>query len=117
MDMYDRINDFLDKRKLRKSDLSKNLNIPYSTIASMFQRHSTGVDVEIIKKIADYLNTTVEYLVNGNEKYKIADNENYSNCMVAIKDKGNKKYFQLTENDFNAILTILEKCRDNKWKR
>lgn len=113
MDFYDRINELLEEKKIKKTTLSKEIKIPYTTIASMFSRHSTSIDVQIIKKIADYLETTTEYLINGNENLKRKkDYKSYNeNTIIAIKDDENANYYQLSENDFKAIITILEKLK------
>ena len=65
MDMYDRINNLLKDKKISKRKLSIDLAIPYTTLASMFNRRSTSVDIEAIKKIAHYLHTDLDYIVSG----------------------------------------------------
>ena len=74
MDVYDRLNGLLAEKRITKRKLSIDLQIPYSTLASMFQRRSMSVDIETIKKIASYLDTTIEYLATGNENYKFKYN-------------------------------------------
>ena len=113
MDMYDRINGLLAEKRITKRKMCIDLNLPYTTIASMFQRRSTSVDIQLIKKIADYLVTTLEYLLDGNEKYKKMHNENYfdSNTIIVIKNKKEKSYYKLSENDFNALVAIIEKFK------
>lgn len=65
MDMYDRIDTLLKEKKINKRRLSMDLNIPYTTLVSMFNRRSTSVDIETIKKIASYLGTDIDFLVFG----------------------------------------------------
>ena len=65
MDMYDRIDKLLEENKISKRKLSLDLAIPYTTIASMFSRRSTSVDIETIKKIAHYLHADLDYIVSG----------------------------------------------------
>lgn len=70
MDVYDRINILLAENKSKRA-MCIALGMPYSTLSSMFQRRSKSIDIETLKKIASYLNTTLEYLVTGNENIKI----------------------------------------------
>lgn len=109
MDMYDRINDLLRRKKLKKTDISKNIGVPYSTLASMFARRSMGVDIETIKKIAQYLGTTVEYLVTGNESYK--ETTPTPDGTVTIVVDGLTYVYKLSKEDIQAIITILEKFK------
>lgn len=111
MDIYDRINILLIEKKTNKRKMSIDLNMPYSTLASLFTRRSTNVDIQVMKNIAVYLGTTLEYLIDGNEKYKYANDCEYysSNTIVVIKNKENKKYYKFNDDDFNAILKIIDK--------
>lgn len=113
MDLYDRINNILVEKKISKRKLCFDLNIPYTTLANMFQRRSTSVSVETIKKIASYLDTTLEYLVSGNETYRYPNNSDYfsNNAIIAIKTKDTKTYYKLNEQDFETIVNILDKFK------
>lgn len=65
MSIYDRIDESLKKSKKTRADLCKNTGISYSTLSSLFQRKSKGMSIDIIRKIAEYLKVSVDYLVNG----------------------------------------------------
>lgn len=65
MDMYDRIEQILDEERISKRKLSIDLEIPYTTLVSMFNRRSLSVDIETIKKIAHYLNVDLDFLIAG----------------------------------------------------
>ena len=107
MSMYDRIEELLKEQKLKKTDISRAIGVPYSTIASMFQRRSMGVDVETIKKIAQYLGTTVEYLVTGNEAYK--EQTSLPEGTISIVVDGETYVYRLCTEDIKAIMAILDK--------
>ena len=111
MDIYDRINILLIEKKKNKRKMSIDLQMPYSTLSSLFIRRSTNVDIQIMKKIANYLGTTLEYLINGDEKYKYGKDEKFysKNTIIVIKDNDNVKYYKFNDDDFNAILTIINK--------
>lgn len=62
----DRIDDLLKNQKKNRSNLYNDLNIPKNLIGQWKQR-GTIPSADIACKIAKYLNTTVEYLVTGND--------------------------------------------------
>ena len=111
MDIYDRINLLIKEQHLTRKSLCEKSNISYNTLTAMFARRSTNIDVRTIKKIADCLNTTLEYLVSGNEEYKYLAFENNDFTVIAIKNKNTKRSFILSEEDFNTIVTLLEKFK------
>ncbi len=115
MDIYDRIAGLLKEKRLTKKEMSQTLNISYSTLASLFQRRSMNVDIELMKKIANYLDTTLEYLVTGNETYKYPTTSDYfSNfTIITVKNKDTKAYYRLNEEDFETVTTILDKFKSN----
>ena len=111
MDIYDRINEILKREKKSKRELSNILQMPYSSLNSLFQRRSTSVDVTTMKKIATYLNTTLEYLVTGNEEYFYLKPESNNFTVIAIRNENEKRYFTFAEDDFNVVVALLEKIK------
>lgn len=65
MNMYDRIDTLLKEKRINKRQLSLDLDIPYTTLVSMFKRKSTSVDIETIKKIANILDVDLDFLATG----------------------------------------------------
>lgn len=110
MDMYDRLNGLLAEKRITKRKLSIDLNIPYSTLASMCQRRSMSVDVDTIKKISSYLGTTIEYLVSGNEdfKTKVTAPANTITITTSLKETF---VYNVNNEDLKAIKVILDKMR------
>ena len=106
MDIYDRINVLLVEQRKNKRSMCLALNMPYSTLSSMFQRQSKSVDIETLKKIASYLDTTLEYLVTGNEKYKHKSLAPTNTVTIVTSD--NQTYvYNLANDKLNALMTIL----------
>ena len=66
-DFVQRIDTLLKSQKKNRNDLYNDLNIPKNLIGQWKQR-GTIPSADIACKIADYLNTSVEYLVTGIEK-------------------------------------------------
>ena len=52
---------------ITKKDLAEKIKISYNTLQSWITKDRLP-DAEQAVKIAEYLNTTVEYLVTGNQK-------------------------------------------------
>ncbi len=113
MDIYDRIASLLKEKRLTKRNMSQDLNISYSTLASLFQRRSKSISVDMMKQIANYLDTTLEYLVTGNGTYRYPSNSDYfsNNTIIAVKNKDTKTYYKLNEQDFETVTNILDKFK------
>ena len=107
MDFYDRLNGMLAEKRITKRKLCIDLEIPYTTLASMFQRRSNSIDLETIKKIASYLDTTLEYLATGNEQYKFK--KDCPDNTVTISTADEVTVYKVSDEDVNAIKTLLEK--------
>lgn len=107
MDFYDRLNGLLAEKRITKRKICLDLDIPYTTLASMFQRRSNSIDMDTVKKIASYLNTTLEYLATGNEKFKNKDTAPANTITITTKDY-ESYVFKLSDEHLNAILTILK---------
>ena len=60
------LNSLLDEKGLKKSDLSRELNLPDQTVRNWFGRESLpGVDAAL--KVAKFLGVSVEYLMTGKD--------------------------------------------------
>lgn len=55
---------------LTRSDLSRAIDIPASTINSWYSRGCDGVALSSLIKIANYFNVTLDYLVLGDDTAK-----------------------------------------------
>ena len=65
-DFVNRIDELLAKQNKNRNDIYNDLNIAKNLIGQWKQRNTIPA-ADIALKIAQYLNTTVEYLVNGTE--------------------------------------------------
>lgn len=63
MNFYDKINTLLRDKKITKSKLCEDLQIPYNSLMSMFNRKSKNITMDVIEKIAEYLDVSVDFLV------------------------------------------------------
>lgn len=67
MDIYDRINEILKDQHITKKELSNSTGISYQTLTSAFHRKSKNFKMDSIKRIAEYLNVSVDFLIRGEE--------------------------------------------------
>lgn len=84
LDFYKRIDDLLSHKKKSQKDLSDFLQLTSSQIFSNWKQRNSIPSADVAVKIADYLDTSVEYLVTGNEKdtYK----EKYDDLKSAMQE-------------------------------
>ena len=69
MIMYQRIKDLREDRDLTQKDISKILNI--SQIAySYYELNRRSIPLEILSKLADFYNTSIDYLVYRTDEIK-----------------------------------------------
>ncbi len=66
----------LKDKGLTKRALCEGAGISYNTLASLFKRRSSRIEIDTLRKIADFLGTTIEYLTTGKEELgAISDQE------------------------------------------
>lgn len=87
MDVFDRISKLLDEKKIKKVDLAKGVDIPYSTLISMLKRHPENINYGIISRIAEYFEVETDYLFYGDADFSKNLDEMYSQHFVAENDK------------------------------
>ena len=67
LDFWRNVKDKLEYEMITQKDLAEKIKISYNTLQSWITKDRLP-DAEQAVKIAEYLNTTVEYLVTGNQK-------------------------------------------------
>lgn len=60
--VYTRIRDLREDKDLTQTDIAKYLNITQRTY-SRYENDERSIPVEILSKLADYHNTSVDYLI------------------------------------------------------
>jgi transcriptional regulator with XRE-family HTH domain len=107
MDFYDRVNLKLKEHGMSRKELADKIGISYNTINGLYKRRSTRIRLSVVKKIADALNTSADFLATGNEINDVEDtrildiynsldlndkNEliNYANYLINKKNKDKK---------------------------
>ena len=67
MDYYERIESLLKEKNDTAKNMCREIGLSYNTFTGQKKRKSKNIDMQIVQKIAKYLNTTSEYLINGND--------------------------------------------------
>ena len=115
MNQYDRISDLLATIKKTRKQMCQETGISYNTLTGAYKRKTETINSKVIEKIAIYLDTTVEYLVTGNEKYLSRESiEEAPNTISCLDSKKNTRIFKLSEKDYAFVLSLLEKIGENK---
>ncbi len=66
MNFLDNLEQLMLKNNIKNiSVLSKESNIPYTTLKNFYTRGTENVGLSTLKKIADFFNVTLDYLVYG----------------------------------------------------
>lgn len=65
--MYEHYQKLLDEKGLKNADVSRATGVSNMTLSD-WKRGKTNPKTETMQKLADYLDVTVDYLVNGEEK-------------------------------------------------
>lgn len=55
----------MEQKNLKKSDLSREAGISYTTLDSWLKREDSLPKIDVCFKVAKYLGVTVEYLITG----------------------------------------------------
>ena len=67
IDMFERFDNLVKQRKLKYSDVSKGTGISYSTFTDWKKGRYTP-KADKLKKIAEFLDVSMEYLMTGEER-------------------------------------------------
>ena len=54
----------LEKKEMKKSDLAREINVAPSTISAWYNGKYEKVSLQVLKKLSNYFNVTMDELVN-----------------------------------------------------
>lgn len=74
MKLTEKLDLLMKKKGITKADLSREAGIPYTTIASLYDKGYENVKLSTLKKLADYFNCSLDYIADDN----IEENDNKS---------------------------------------
>lgn len=112
VDLGTRIQHLRKELNLSQTDLAKKVGISYAQIGR-YETKGSQPPAEVLKKIADILDTTMDFLINGNSGEK---------AKATLKDSEVLRQFknveELTDSDKNALLRVISGfIRDCKTKQ
>ena len=102
MHVGERIKELRNKAGLTQSDLAKMVNMNYMQIGR-YETKKASPSSEVLQKIAESLNTTADYLMNGTT-------DQMASSLLKDKELLNlfKSVEQLSDEDKNMIKTFLD---------
>jgi len=113
MEMYNKINSLLKEMGASKKNMCDELEIPYNSLMSMFNRQSKNIALGTVQSIANYLSVTVDYLISDeitnvdygkNNSSPFVDPDSYHNNPTTITDSSEEE----------LVTTYRELNTDNK---
>lgn len=117
--MYEHYQKLLDEKGLKNADVSRATGISNMTLSD-WKHGKTKPKTETMQKLADYLNVSVDYLVNGKE----ADiNSEFSSEQAELDvkisqdielKKALKKYFSLSDEKKKHIIEMIKLLSDGE---
>ena len=108
------------EQNLKQKDLAAKLGISTSSVG-MYERELRQPDAEILKKIADFFNVSIDYILGNSDKrdhseltYK--DNRNIAKTLNVLKDQidnnesGELNYngIEVTDDDAELLMDALD---------
>ena len=107
----ERLKTLREDRDLKQKDLAKFIGVSDRTIG-MYEQERREPDFEILKKIADYFNVTVDYLLGRTDNPNIeikdfeVDGDHYKVKM--LKNNGKQLPYDLKPEQIKELLDQLE---------
>lgn len=109
MDTVDRIFDLLDKTSMEQQEFAKQVGVSDDT-ASNWRRRKSASYAKYLPQIADVLNTTVDYLLTGNEKRPVptprSGDELVDAIIIGRDGKAIKRTY--TKEQMDALQKVLD---------
>lgn len=66
MKLTEKLDMLMQEKRINRVELSKGTEIPYSTIASLYDKGYENVKLSTLKKLADYFNCSLDYIADDN---------------------------------------------------
>lgn len=101
-DLGKRILELRKKKNLSQTDLAKAADVSYAQIGR-YETKNTQPPAEVLKKIADALDTTIDYLINGDTDEK---------AKSALKDSELLQQFKAVEQMNDTDRAVIKRLID-----
>lgn len=93
LDVFDKL---LKENNLNKRQFALKSGIPYTTVDGFYKKGYENIRLTTLRKIADFFNVSLDYLVFGNESNLI--NNKYDKLNALGKAKSDEYIEMLSEN-------------------
>lgn len=108
--MYEHYQKLLDEKGLKNADVSRATGVSNMTLSD-WKRGKTNPKTETMQKLADYLEVSVDYLVNGKDK-EISLQEQ-SDLWISIRNDKEllnalEKYIKLSDKKKKHVLDTID---------
>jgi len=114
---YDKVNKLIKEKQIKKNKMCEDLNIPYTSLMSAFSRKSKSISIDVVEKIADYLEVSVDYLIRkdiNDTQYGIEPLSLPEVSNITTKNESNLiyNYRKLNKNGQKKALEYIEDLLD-----
>lgn len=103
--MLENLKELRKATKTTQNELAEAIGVSQQSI-NKYENHNIEPDIETLKRIADYFNTTIDYITGYSPyRYKVEDIQNY-----ALNDDEAEfiaAYRQLTPNQREAVIGVM----------
>lgn len=83
MGFIEKLDELLKENKMNKNILSRETGIPYTTIDSFYKKGADNIKLSNLKKLAEYFNVSLDYLVDDdNDNKHIYNSSNRDNYYI-----------------------------------
>lgn len=111
MNLLDKLNFLMKKYGLNKSTLSKQSDIPYTTIDSLYKKGYSNAKLSTLIALSDFFNVTLDYLVKDeitNPKSGIVDD--VAQTMVVIEEQMDKLFPSRISDKEKKVISAYRKA-------
>lgn len=109
--MYEHYQKLLDQKKLKNSDVARGAKVSNMTLSDWKHGESTP-KTSTMKKIADFLGTSVDYLMTGKEPTDSKYTADTAHLVSQIRKDAEltealKKYFSMSEEQKKHVIATI----------
>lgn len=66
MTFTDKLERMMAEKRINRAELSRQSGVPYTTIVNFYEKGTDNIKLSTLKKISDYFNCSLDYLVDDN---------------------------------------------------
>ena len=109
MTLTEKLDMLMKEKGINKAELSRGSGIPYTTIVNFYEKGTENVKLSTLKKLADYFNCSLDYLVDDNITEKEESKQSNTFETIAAHFDGEEFTEEEQEEINNYIQFLLAK--------